>query len=207
MLEPEITYAELEIKCIKESRKKNKIDYVHHQNNIKDGFIIINYKKREMEWKELMDGRLRMMVPKDWKLAESKNKIVYQYEGAAEKEKMTLIYNEHAVMEDYKAQLLHYGENQKMPLKLTESIEIPYKNTNILCSFLQDERDTFLCIFFCRMGEGTLQGIFAMHRYRKKPWKHIIPQMLGTMEILTDNMKENENMKKQSVIGREEQKA
>ena len=46
------------------------------------------------------------------------------------------------------------------------------------------------------MGEGTLQGLFAMHRYRKKVWKHIIPQMLGTMEILTDKAGE-ENEKRQ----------
>lgn len=191
MLESEITYAELAVKSIKESKKKNKVDYVHPQNDIKEGFIIINYKKRNIKWKELMDGRLRMMVPEDWKLTESTNNSVYQYEALTEKERMTLIYNGEVVMEDDKAQIKQYIENSRMPLVLLDSMEIPYENGNVLCNFLMDKKNTFFSLFFCRMGEGTLQGIFAMHRYRKKSWKHIIPQMLGTMEMLRNGVEED----------------
>lgn len=191
MLESEITYAELAVKSIKESEKKNKVDYVHPQNDIKEGFIIINYKKRNIKWKELMDGRLRMMVPEDWKLTESTNNSVYQYEALTEKERMTLIYNGEVVMEDDKAQIKQYIENSRMPLVLLDSMEIPYENGNVLCNFLMDKKNTFFSLFFCRMGEGTLQGIFAMHRYRKKSWKHIIPQMLGTMEMLRNGVEED----------------
>lgn len=196
MLEPEMTYAELVVKRIKESRKKNKPDYVHPKNDIKDGFVIINYKKRNMEWKELMDGRLRMMVPEDWEMKESGNDTAYRYESPEEKERMTLVYSRETAAEDAGTYLKNYEENPEMPLAVMDSMEIPQGDGSISCSFLQDGKDTFFGLFFCRMGEGTLQGLFAMHRYRKKAWKHIIPQMLGTMEILTDKAGENEKHQK-----------
>ena len=86
MLETRNTFSEQLIQKIKKDREKNRIDYVHPRNQIQDGFIVVNYRKREMEKRVLMDGRMQMTIPKDWYLKEQKGSGKFLYVSPYEKE-------------------------------------------------------------------------------------------------------------------------
>ena len=53
MLETRNTFSEQLIQKIKRDREKNRIDYVHPRNQIQDGFIVVNYQKRNIVYKDL----------------------------------------------------------------------------------------------------------------------------------------------------------
>ena len=191
MLETGKSYAEQMIRVIKKERKKSRIDYVHPGNEISEGYIIVNYRKRNMEIKALMDGRLSMMLPEDWKLWKKELPQLYTYCSSVEKESMVLSLQDAGHAESLDTCIMEVNIHETRKFSITEKgfivnrqgIEIEYR-------MVSDGKEVFSVLFECMAGTQKIQGNFLAHYYRRKVWKKVIPQMLEQMWIHMEGLGE-----------------
>lgn len=151
MLEEKWSYAEQIVKRQRKYQKTETINYLEPENQLEDGFLIINYKKRIVERKKMAEGKVSMIVPKDWRQADIEEEELFYYYSPYEKEVFMLMVLDDQEVEDMSVQ---------------EWAEEEY------CYYA-----------FYKTGENHIfHGVFRFHKYRKKTWKKIIPQMIESME-------------------------
>lgn len=184
MLENKPTMAEIIIQKKKKYKNGETEDYVHPQNRITKGYVIINYRKREMEEKKLMDARISMTIPTDWEQTETDWEEVYFYKAKAEKESLVLKY-----CEDFHKQPVTdilqdiLGEGNKTRIQ-KEIVEMEKEEGKMSYLFWEYSKDLTACVFIWQMEGGFLQGCVQIHPYRRKVWEGIIPQILEQMKWL-----------------------
>lgn len=151
MLEEKWSYAEQIVKRQRRYQKTETINYLEPENQLEDGFFIINYKKRMVERKIMAEGKVSMIVPKDWRQADIEEEG-FCYYSPFEKEVFMLMLLDDQEVEDM--------------------------------SVLEWEEEEYYYYSFCKTGEKhTFRGIFRFHKYRKKTWKKIIPQIVESMKM------------------------
>ena len=203
MLKTGKSYAEQMIQALKKEKKNEKIDYVHPNNDISEGYIIVNYRKRNLERKILMDGQLSMLLPEDWKLWKEELPWFYTYGSSKEKERMALSIQEMEYTKSLDTCIEEVNISRTSPFSIIEKgsivnsqgIETEYR-------MLSDEKEIFSALFEYTAGRKKIQGNFLAHYYRRKVWKKVIPQILSQMLVCVDNGKGegNESMCSRKVL-------
>ncbi|MCI8408667.1 MAG: hypothetical protein HFJ09_05270 [Lachnospiraceae bacterium] len=182
MLENKPTMAEIIIQKKKKYNNGETEDYVHPKNRITKGYVIINYKKREMEEKKLMDAGISMTIPADWEKAETGWEDVYFYKAETEKESLVLKYCEDfhkQPVTDILQEILGEGDKTKIQ---KEIMEMEKEEGKISYLFWEYSKELTACVFIWQVEGGFLQGCFQIHPYRRKVWEGIIPQILEQMK-------------------------
>lgn len=162
--------AEFIIQKKKKYKNGEKEDYVHPRNLITKGYVIINYKKRDMKEKKLMDNKISMIIPSDWEKADTDWEEVYFYKSKTEKESLILKYcedfNKQSVM-DILQEIL--GEKDKTNIQ-KEIVEMEKEEGKVSYLFWGYSEQLAACVFIWQLEEGFLQGCFQIHPYCKKVW-------------------------------------
>lgn len=184
MLENKSTMAEFIIQKRKKYKNEETEDYVHPGNLITKGYVIINYKKRDMKEKKLMDNKISMIIPSNWEKADTDWEEVYFYKAKTEKESLVLKYCEdfhkQPVM-DILQEIL--GEKDKTNIQ-KEIVEMEKEEGKVSYLFWGYSEQLAACVFIWQLKDGFLQGCFQIHPYRRKVWEGIIPQILEQMKWL-----------------------
>lgn len=201
------SYARQMMKRIKEQQRSEKIDYFNVKNCIEDGYIIINYAKHELEETQLMNGRLRMVLPKFFTAMES-TCICTKY---PEEKRPQFVYTS----EDTKINLTFSVEEGEVEEQEVENIKNLVKKEMLRvhsgCKLEEDEMlDThggkpigvfsmevptfdgtiFHATFFRRVQQGLLLGTFSCDAFDKNEWKTVYKQCLATIEEIKEEMQQ-----------------
>lgn len=180
MLEEKQSYAEQIVKKQRSFREGENINYIDPDNDIEKGYIIINYRKRELERMALQDGAT-MVLPGDWQYAGMENGETFFYACPYEKEVLVLqkMEGSHMDMKEMLEEMekeIQERDSAKPGEKDVgtgkDGIRIPY--------FDWTENDRYYFSFFRQEKGKILNGIFRVHVYRKKAWQRIFPQFLRT---------------------------
>lgn len=148
MLEEKWSYAEEIIKRQRKYDKSGQVNALEPKNRLEDGFLFINYKKRILERKELAEGRVSMIMPKDWRQADIEEEGTFYYYSPYEKEVLQL----HILSDWEDMSVLEWTEEENYYYSF-------YKSGN----------------------KYVFHGIFRFHKYRRKTWEKVIPQMIESM--------------------------
>lgn len=182
MLEEKWTYAEELVKRQRRYQKTEKINMIEPENKIEDGFLVINYKKRLLEKKELADGSLSMILPKDWIQADIEDEAFFYYCSPVEKEVLRF-----CVIEEEKDSEPLFQEEREM-FQNGDAVFIKgetWIDGTMTIQWLQE--DFYYYSFLKEVNNKICYGIFRVHKYRKKAWETIIPQLI---ETISDKQKE-----------------
>lgn len=177
MLETRNTFSEQLIQKIKKDREKNRIDYVHPRNQIQDGFIVVNYHKRNIVHKDLLDGRIIVPIPEEWKVLQRQDNL-YIYGFAKEKELLAF-----KITEDTLAEVMKKDWNKRDNPYMQEEILETKDGLVIDCKMFMIAENTFVVLFAIPYNNVWIQGIFMAHGFRKKVWKQVMPQIIQAVEI------------------------
>ena len=196
-MEQKVTYAEQIIKKVKQAKDPEQIDYLNIDNNIHNGYVIVQYQKLELEERELVDGKITMCLPKTFQLMEpALVDIKYPGEDQPEfvytNEKTTVnitfsLEKEHITNEAIEALRDALAKQMQQlypdsPIADQEIIEAGKKKVAYF-SFevpLLDE-PAYNLMFFTTLEEGLLIGSFNCSVYDKKEWWPIVKQLLATI--------------------------
>lgn len=141
MLETRNTFSEQLIQKIKKDREKNKIDYVHPRNQIQDGFIVVNYHKRNIVHRDLLDGRMMVPIPEEWKMLQRQdNQYIYGF--AKEKELLAF-----RITEDTLAEVMRKDWNKRDNEYMQEEILKTKDGLIIDCKMFMMAKNTFVAVF------------------------------------------------------------
>lgn len=180
MLETNQTAAEYIVRSLK--KNKNKIDYVHPENKIENGYIIVNYRKREMEKRVLMDGRMQMTIPKDWYLKEQKRSGKFLYGSPYEKEILLCEVREGEKYKTIEREVTEILQREHFTI-LEEKTLFNKQQHPFRCISLTDCKERYMVLFECSIFSKVIKGVFMMHYFRKKVWEKVIEQMLEHAKI------------------------
>lgn len=177
MLETRKTFAEQMIQKLKKDREKNKINYVHPRNQINDGFLVVNYRKRNVIYKELMDGKIVFPVLEEWELLQKQDNL-YIYGFAKEKELLAF-----KVTKDSLHEIIERDWHKKDDQFLQEeNLETKF-GLIIDCRMFPVKNNTFAVVFAIPYHNIQIQGTFMSHRFRQNVWKNVLPQMIREVRI------------------------
>ena len=196
----ETTYAEQIIKKIKEVESGEKEDYFNVENDINKGYIIVKYQKLALEEKEVMDGKLKMCLPKNFELMpEELVSIKYPDEDGPE-----YIYSDESStvnitfsLEEGEVDSSEVEEIRDITIKEIKRLypDSPIEDKALLqtevgtistFSFqvpLVDD-EIYNLMFFMALSEGLLVGGFNCSGYDKKEWQPVVMQLLTTIKIV-----------------------
>lgn len=192
-----VTYAEQIIKKVKQAQDPEQLDYLNIDNNIHDGYVIVQYQKLELEERALVDEKITMCLPKDFQLmkpelvdikypGEDQPEFVYTNEKTTVNMTFSLE-KEHISNEAIESLRDALAEQMQQlypdsPIADQEIIEAGRKR--VACfSFevpLLDE-PAYNVMFFMALTEGLLIGSFNCSVYDKKEWRPIVKQLLTTI--------------------------
>ena len=192
-----VTYAEQIIKKVKQAQDLEQLDYLNIDNNIHDGYVIVQYQKLELEERALVDEKITMCLPKDFQLmkpelvdikypGEDQPEFVYTNEKTTVNMTFSLE-KEHISNEAIESLRDALAEQMQQlypdsPIADQEIIEAGRKR--VACfSFevpLLDE-PAYNVMFFMALTEGLLIGSFNCSVYDKKEWRPIVKQLLTTI--------------------------
>lgn len=177
MLETRNTFAEQIIQKLKKDREKNKINYVHPRNQINDGFLVVNYHKRNVVYKELMDGKIVFPVLEEWELLQKQDNL-YLYGFAKEKELLAFKITKDSLHETIGSD--RYKKDGRFMWK--ENLKTK-SGLMIDCRMFPVKDNTFAAVFAIPYHNIWIQGTFLSHRFRRNVWKKVLPQMIREVRI------------------------
>ncbi|WP_129599957.1 hypothetical protein [Anaerophilus nitritogenes] len=206
-MEVKKTYAEEIIKKIKESKSEDSKNIYNIKNNIQDGFVIVKYKKLEIEERELLDGEILMFIPKEFEimdeeLAEIKypggDKPDYIYTNEDTTVNVTFSIEEGIInneeIEEVKDILQKQMERLYPASKIEDSETIKVGEKSI-SYFSFDvpllDGDVYNFMFFMEIKGQLLMGTFNSNVYQKKEWRPIIKQMIMTIKENPEKIEES----------------
>ncbi len=194
-----ITYAEQIIKKIKEVEAGEKEDYFNVENDINKGYIIVKYQKLELEEKEVMDGKLKMCLPKNFELMpeelvsikypdEDGPEYIYSDESSTVNITFSLEEGEVDASEVEEIRDITIKEIKRLypanPIEdkaLLQTEVGPIGTFSFQVPLVDDE--SYNLMFFMALSEGLLVGGFNCNGYDKKEWQPVVMQLLTTIKI------------------------
>ncbi len=180
MLKERKSCAEELVRKLKKAKAGENIDYVNPDNNIKKGFVIINYRKRELEEKIWMGGKLCMPAPVTWQFQGKTEGGKYWYGDSGESERLEL-----ELLAASQREILSLEQEFKRLKEMFPDAGLELMQhagqggRMIYLARHADGRDGCYYLFMMKFGLGILFGNFRCHRYRKKVWNCILPQLAG----------------------------
>lgn len=198
-MENQKTYAEDIIKKIKETNQSDTSNIYGIENDIHNGFIIVKYKKLEIEEKEILDGSLSMMLPAEFQIMdENLAKVKYpdedrpDYIYTNDDTTVNLTFSldnsgelDNNEVEEVKNLLAKQIKRLYPASKIEDSQTIDAEGKNI--SFFSFDiplidGNLYNLMFFMEHKKQLLMGSFNCSIYQKKQWKPLIRQMLMTVK-------------------------
>ncbi|SNS56539.1 hypothetical protein SAMN05446037_101325 [Anaerovirgula multivorans] len=212
-MENKITYAEEIIQKIKQINQKEE-DIYNIENDINNGFVVVKYKKLDIEEKELLDGAITMLMPKEFQImeeelaeikypGEDKPDYIYTNEDTTVNITFTIedsgeIDNEE--IEEVKDILAKQMQRLHPASKIEDSQTIQTGEKNI-SFFSYDlpliDGDIYNLMFFMELKGQLLMGTFNCSIYQKKQYKPIIQQILMTIKEPSNHLEEKTEEKGQ----------
>lgn len=198
-MENQKTYAEELMQKLKEIDRTEEQEIHGIENDIHNGFIIVKYKKMDMEEKELLDGAITMLLPAEFELMD-KELAKMKYPGG---DRPDYIYtNEDTTvnitftLED--SGLISNDEVEEVKNILAKQMRRLYPGSKIedsqpiqagdksvsLFSFDVPliDGNVYNLMFFMEFRKHLLMGAFNCSIHQKKQWKPLIRQMLMTIK-------------------------
>lgn len=168
------------------------------ENDLQNGFIVVKYKKYDVEEKEIMDKSLTMMMPSDFELMnEELAKIKYPgedrpdyiYSGEDTTVNLTFTMEESGQIDNDEVEeaknILEKQIGRLYPASKIEdskTIQAGEKNISFFCFDVPLlDGNVYNLMFFMEHHGCLLMGSFNCSIHQKKQWKKVILQMLMTI--------------------------
>lgn len=192
-------YAEEIMKSIrKQEEVKEEEDWYHVENDITRGYVIVKYEKMELEEKMILDGRLTLLLPVNFKeMDEELREIKYPdpdrpewiYSNESGDVSMTFFLDEGEILTEEVESVrdIIIGEMKRLyPASAVKDKKRIGKGKNVVSLFSMDipllDETCYHLMFFRAMAAGLLMGTFDCSVNEKKQWQQILPQLLDTMK-------------------------
>ncbi|TCO68976.1 hypothetical protein [Marinisporobacter balticus] len=208
-MEGKKTYAEEIIKKIKESKSEDSKNIYNIENDIQDGFVIVKYKKLEVEERELLDGDILMFMPTEFEImdeelaeikypGEDKPDYIYTNEDTTVNLTFSIEEGEINNEEIEEVRDILAKQMQKLyPASKIEDSETLQLDEKSISYFSFDvpllDGDLYNFMFFMEIKGELLMGTFNSSVYQKKEWKPILKQMLMTIKENKEAPEEESN--------------
>jgi len=187
------------MKKLKEAKRGEEQEIYAMENDIQNGFIVVKYKKFDVEEKEIMDGSLTMMMPSDFELMDEglakvkypgEDRPDYIYSGEDTTVNLTFTMEESGQIDNEEVEeakdILEKQIGRLYPaskIEDSQTIQAGEKNISFF-SFdvpLLDGK-VYNLMFFMEHKGCLLMGAFNCSIHQKKQWKKVILQMLMTIQ-------------------------
>lgn len=203
-MEQQKTYAEEVIKKIKEASQPEAINPYAIENDIHNGYVIVKYKKLDIEEKKIMDGSLSMMLPSEFQIMdeslarakypdEDRPDYIYTNEDTTVNLTFSLD-NSGVIHDDEVEEVKDILKNQIKRLypgtKIEDSKPIKTDEKNVSYFFFEIpliDGNLFQLMFFMEHKNQLIMGAFNCGIYQKKQWKPLILQMLKTLKEVKED--------------------
>lgn len=187
------------MKILKEAKRGEEQEIHTMENDIQNGFIVVKYKKFDVEEKEIMDGSLTMMMPYDFALMDEELATIkypgedrpdYIYSGKDTTVNLTFTIEESGQIDNEEVEeakdILEKQIGRLYPsskIEDSQTIQAGEKNISYFCFDvpLLDGK-LYNLMFFMEHRGRLLMGAFNCSIHQKKQWKKVIPQMLMTIQ-------------------------
>lgn len=190
-------YQEELIKNLREI-KEEKIDYFNIENNIEKGYIIVKYEKLLLEEKKLYEGKLKIILPKDFDLmsddllnskypSNEELDCVYTSEDTTVNFNFSLeegeILNEE--VEEIRDIILNefrrmYPHSKMEDIKIIEKEDKKIGTFSFIANVIDGE--LFNKMYFIPLKMGLLILTFSCDIFQKKEWSNILDDIILTIE-------------------------
>lgn len=184
---------------LKEAKKGEEQEIYTLENNIQNGFIVVKYKKYDVEEKEIMDGSLAMMMPSDFKLMDEdlakvkypgEDRPDYIYSGEDTTVNLTFTMEESGQIENDEVKeaknILEKQIARLYPASKIEDSQTVKSGEKDISYFGFDvpllDGKIYNLMFFMEHRSCLLMGAFNCSIHQKKQWKKVILQMLMTIK-------------------------
>lgn len=190
-------YQEELIKNLREV-KEEKIDYFNIENNIEKGYIIVKYEKLLLEEKKLYEGKLKIILPKDFDLMSddllnskypSNEELDYVYTSEDTTVNFNFSLEEGEVLNEEVEEIrdIILNEFRRMyPHSKMEDIKIIEKEDKKIgtFSFIANviDGELFNKMYFIPLKMGLLILTFSCDIFQKKEWENILDDIILTIE-------------------------
>ncbi|MDR2022924.1 MAG: hypothetical protein LBQ71_06645 [Hungatella sp.] len=192
------TYAEEIMQKIKEAKQAEKQDIYQIENDIHNGFIVVKYKKLDIEEKELMGGAITMLMPAEFEIMEEALAEI-KYPGAGKPEyiytneettvNLTFTLDDSGTLANEEVEEVKNILSRQMQrlypgsdIEDSQTIQAGEKNIGYFSFDLPlIDGNLYNLMFFMELKGRLLMGTFNCSIYQKKQWKPIIRQMLMTI--------------------------
>ncbi|MFR4987514.1 MAG: hypothetical protein ACLUCH_08985 [Lachnospirales bacterium] len=190
-------YQEELIKNLREI-KEEKIDYFNIENNIEKGYIIVKYEKLLLEEKKLYEGKLKIILPKDFDLMSddllnskypSNEELDYVYTSEDTTVNFNFSLEEGEILNEEVEEIrdIILNEFRRMyPHSKMEDIKIIEKEDKKIgtFSFIANviDGELFNKMYFIPLKMGLLILTFSCDIFQKKEWSNILDDIILTIE-------------------------
>lgn len=190
-------YQEELIKNLREI-KEEKIDYFNIENNIEKGYIIVKYEKLLLEEKKLYEGKLKIILPKDFDLMSddllnskypSNEELDYVYTSEDTTVNFNFSLEEGEILNEEVEEIrdIILNEFRRMyPHSKMEDIKIIEKEDKKIgtFSFIANviDGELFNKMYFIPLKMGLLILTFSCDIFQKKEWENILDDIILTIE-------------------------
>ncbi|MBS5795016.1 MAG: hypothetical protein KIC92_09765 [Clostridiales bacterium] len=190
-------YQEELIKNLREI-KEEKIDYFNIENNIEKGYIIVKYEKLLLEEKNLYEGKVKIILPKDFDLMSddllnskypSNEELDYVYTSEDTTVNFNFSLEEGEILNEEVEEIrdIILNEFRRMyPHSKMEDIKIIEKEDKKIgtFSFIANviDGELFNKMYFIPLKMGLLILTFSCDIFQKKEWSSILDDIILTIE-------------------------
>jgi hypothetical protein len=203
-MEQQKTYAEEIVRKIKESSQPEKTNAYAIENDIHNGYVIVKYKKLDIEERKIMDGSLTMMLPSEFQLMEESlarakypddDRPDYIYTNQDTTVNITFSTDNSGIIDDEEVEeVKNILKNQIKRIypgtKMEDSQPLKADKKNVSYFFFEIpliDGNLFQLMFFMEHKKQLVMGAFNCGIYQKKQWKPLILQMLKTLKEIKEN--------------------
>ena len=190
-------YQEELIKNLREI-KEEKIDYFNVENDLEKGYIIVKYEKLLLEEKKLYEGKLKIILPKDFDLMSddllnskypSNEELDYVYTSEDTTVNFNFSLEEGEILNEEVEEIrdIILNEFRRMyPHSKMEDIKIIEKEDKKIgtFSFIANviDGELFNKMYFIPLKMGLLILTFSCDIFQKKEWSNILDDIILTIE-------------------------
>ncbi|WP_250278934.1 hypothetical protein [[Clostridium] colinum] len=191
-------YQEELIKNLREAKNEERINYFNIENDIEKGYIIVKYEKLLLEEKELYEGKINIVLPKDFDLMNDELlKIKYPVDDDLDyvytSEDTTVNFNfcleEGEILneeiEEVRDGILYefkrmYPSTKMEDIKIIETSEKKIGTFSFIVNNI--DGDLFNKMYFIPLNIGLLMLTFSCDIFQKKEWEKIIDDIILTIK-------------------------
>lgn len=191
-------YQEDLIQSLRELKNNEKIDYFNIENDIEKGYIIVKYEKFLLEEKEIYDGKIKIILPKDFEIMsddlvaskysfDDRPDYVYTSEDTTVNFNFSLEEGEISNDEIEEIRDIILKEFKRIyPASKMENIEMLENEEKKIGTFSFTvpvlDGDLFNRIYFIPLEIGLLILTFSCDIFQKKEWASILNEIILTIK-------------------------